>query len=988
MAQQKTVNERELEILAYWEAHRVFERSLEKEAPRGDFVFYEGPPTANGRPGIHHAEARAFKDCIPRYKTMQGFHVERKGGWDTHGLPVELEVEKELGFSTKQEIKTLGVAAFNAKCRESVWKYLDEWRAFTRRIGYWVDMEHAYVTYAPEYIESLWWVVRQIWDRGLLYQDYRVTPHCPRCETSLSSHELAQGYKDVKDLSVTVKFELVNEPGTFLLAWTTTPWTLLGNVALAVKKNIKYVKVKKFILDQGVAHVSDGQKLPHASGHDEYCWLAKSRLEACGLADAEIVDKCSGSGLVGLKYRPLYDVLEKSDALPHVTASKRKRGDDKMFSVVAADFVTTDEGTGIVHTAVMYGADDFALGNTVGLPKYHIVKPDGTYVQEAGFLAGRLVTDEAVAVDIVKDLAERRLLFAKEKHTHSYPHCWRCKQKVIYYAKHSWYIKMSALRKKLLEANATIHWEPEHLQDGRFGEWLSDVKDWAFSRERYWGTPLPIWVCEACGKRQCIGSFEELRARAVGEVPKNLDPHRPVVDDIVLRCEDEACGKTARRVPDVVDVWFDSGCMPFAQWHYPFENVQMFDRQYPADYIAEAIDQTRGWFYTLLAVAVALGRGAPYKNVVSLGHVLDAHGKKMSKSVGNVVDPMEAMERFGADAVRWYMYAINAPGENKLFDEKVLGDMVRKNFALVRNVVSFYEMYVAADDVAHEAPSTHVLDEWILTVRDATVRSVTASLDGYRITEAVRALTAYIDELSTWYVRRSRERFKGDDMRDHRRATQTLRACLTDLAKLMAPFAPFIAEEVYRGLYVREEGDSVHLALWPEARKLTARQEDALAQMARVRELVTKTFEAREEEKIPVRQVLASVEVSAPEALEEAYLDILKDEVNVQAVTWRKGDLAATLDTNITPELKRLGIVRELVRRANALRKDSELTIEDQIVLFVETDDADVSSALDAYEADILERTRATAMERSLDKAQEKEERAQGAFQLGLTRAS
>src|SRR3989339_932885 len=706
--------EQESEVLKFWLENRIFQKTLEKQAPKGSFVFFEGPPTANGRPGIHHAESRAFKDCIPRFKTMQGFKVVRKAGWDTHGLPVELEVEKQLGFTGKAQIEEFGIAAFNEKCKESVWQYKKDWEEFTKRLGFWVDLDDAYVTYHPQYVESLWWVVKQVWDRGLLYKDYRVTPHCPRCGTSLSSHELSQGYKDVKDLSVTAKFKIVGRQNEYLLAWTTTPWTLPSNVGLAVGPDIVYAKVKM---------------------GEEFVWLAKERLDQVMTMPYEIVDEAKGETLVGLEYEPLYPFAYEM--------IQAKQTDKKGWVVVPADFVTTDDGTGIVHTAVMYGADDFDLGQKVGLPKHHLVKLDGTFVEGMDFLSGRFVADEEVAVDIIKDLAHRGLLFAKAKYEHSYPHCWRCKTKVIYYAKDSWYIRMSELRDELLKQNANIHWEPDHIRDGRFGEWLREVKDWAFSRERYWGTPLPIWESED-GEKLCVGSFEELRELAKDKslVSENFDPHRPFVDDVVLVKD----GKEYRRVPDVCDVWFDSGCMPYAQWHYPFENKELVDsgEAYPADYISEAIDQTRGWFYTLLAVSTLLGRERPFKNVICLGHVLDAGGKKMSKSLGNIVKPMEMIDKHGADAVRWYMYTINQPGESKRFDEKTLSDMVRKNFTILMNVASFYEMFADGDSnlvtLGNQVTKSHVLDRWILARLHKLTKETTERLEDYIITETVRDL--------------------------------------------------------------------------------------------------------------------------------------------------------------------------------------------------------------------------------------------------------
>lgn len=943
----------ETETLAFWERENIFEKTLQKPAPRGSFVFFEGPPTANGRPGIHHAESRAFKDCIPRFRTMQGYRVERKAGWDTHGLPVELEVEKQLGFTGKKDIESYGIEAFNAKCRENVWTYLQDWQTFTKRLGFWVDMEHPYVTYHPEYVESLWSVVKQMWDRELLYKDYRVTPHCPRCGTSLSSHELAQGYQDVKDISVTAEFVVTESSQeslrsgvrTVLLAWTTTPWTLPGNIALAVGPDLTYVVI---------------EKKDEADGTPVRFILAKALLEKIFPESTyTIVSELKGSELVGTRYEPLYPFMEAS-----VTGENKEKLIAAAYRVHPASFVTTEDGTGIVHTAVMYGADDFDLGNQVGLPKQHIVNLDGTFLDGMDFLSGRFVADEDVAVDIIKDLAHRGLLFAKAKYEHSYPHCWRCKTKVIYYAKDSWYVRMSSLRSELLAANASIHWEPAHIQDGRFGEWLRDVKDWAFSRERYWGTPLPIWE-SADGDRICIGSFEELHALAKDKslVGDQFDPHRPFVDDVILVKD----GKEYKRVPDVCDVWFDSGAMPYAQWHYPFENKELVDSgaAYPADYISEAIDQTRGWFYTLLAVSVALGRVAPYKNVICLGHVLDAEGKKMSKSLGNIVKPMEMIEKYGADAVRWYMYTINQPGESKRFDEKTLSDMVRKNFTILKNVASFYQM-VSGDPALGEYTQnrfaglsrTHILDRWILARLHKLIQDTTTRLESYIITETVRELGVFIDDLSTWYVRRSRERMKESSPEEA--AIVTLRECLQGLSLLMAPFAPFFSDTLYR--QVSGKDTSVHLEDWPVVNP-SYLDEKLLQDMKRTRDIVSLCLEARAQVSLPVRQPLARVTVTLPEGkLEEDFVALIAEEINVKEVLFQKGDLGIVLDTELTPELKGEGLARELSRVLNDARKKAGLTIQDRVRISLDIPEGEVSAAALAHQELLCTAARADEM--------------------------
>ncbi len=928
--------EREKEILAFWEKNGIFKKSLKKNAPKGPFVFFEGPPTANGKPHLGHAETRAFKDLIPRFRTMQGYRVERKAGWDTHGLPVELEVEKQLGFKSKIEIEEFGVGPFNAKCKESVWKYLEVWKEFTRRLGFWVDLEQAYVTYEPEYVESLWWIIKQVWDKKLLYQDYRVTPHCPRCGTSLSSHELAQGYAEVTDPAVYVKFKVTKgtdgrapQGPEYLVAWTTTPWTLPANVALAVGADIPYVKVQR-----------DGEAL----------WVARERAEEATQGPYEVVAETTGAHLVGMEYEPLYPFVR--DAMKG-TSEEGKRA----WYVVPADFVSIEDGSGIVHTAVMYGADDFALGLKAGLPKVHLVGLDGKFTKAAGLFAGKFVKSADAAV--MEDLKARGLMLAQSTVRHSYPFCWRCKSPVIYYAKDSWYIRMSALRDELIAQNAAINWEPAHLKEGRFGEWLREVKDWAFSRERYWGTPLPIWICEECGEKTCIGSFEELRKLAISPVPKDLDPHRPVVDEINVKCG--KCGGAGRRAPDVCDVWFDSGAMPFAQWHYPFENKEKIDEgeAYPADYISEGIDQTRGWFYTLLAVSTLLGKPAPYKNVICLGHLLDAKGKKMSKSLGNIVEPMEMMEKYGADAMRWYMYTVNQPGESKRFEEKALAEIQRAVFGILGNVAAFYEMYAEGNVRGVNENDLGVLDTWILTRLDQTTEDATTGLEAYRVTEPARLVGSFINDLSTWWLRRSRDRFKSEDKTDKDQALSVLRECLLTTAKLLAPFAPFFAED----LYGRVTGgkDSVHLEDWP----LKHRAVDAtvISDMAQTRSIVSKCLERRAEAGKNVRQVLASATVTLPSgSLGDEYLKLIKDEVNVKAVVVKKGEYAVELDLTMTPELVREGTVREIIRRVNGMRKDAKLTIEDRIELFVHSGEPEVMKAVEEHRDELLSGTLATAL--------------------------
>ncbi len=1123
--------QKEEKILQFWKEQNIFQKTLEKKSPQGDFVFYEGPPTANGMPGIHHLPARAFKDIIPRYKTMRGFHVARKSGWDTHGLPVEIQVEKALGLKSKKEIEKYGVEAFNKKCKESVWKYVDVWNAFTERIGYWVDQENSYITYEKTYMESVWNILKTVSEKkvdgkDLLYKDYKVLPWCPRCGTALSSHELAQGYEDVKDLSVTVKFKVKNPAkfglsgDVFLLAWTTTPWTLPGNVALAVGLDVPYAVVPfdgaQYILAQALVEKVFADKTYSITKKD-----------------------FNGKDLLGLEYEPLYPYLTEK------FAQKNPEAFAKAFKVYGADFITTEDGTGIVHTAVMYGQEDFELGTKVGLPKFHLVKEDGHFMDDMGFLSGRAVRekdvsgegegakgDDTLAVDIIKDLAKRGYLFKKEKYTHSYPHCWRCKTPLIYYARDSWYIRMSSLRDTLVAENQNINWEPSHIKDGRFGQWLHEVKDWAISRERYWGTPLPIWE-NADGKHIVVGSVTDLKnhlpkrnnftlirhgesesnvngtincdvkakdtltdvgieeSKKAGEIIKDkkidvifvspflrakqtveqiaetigfkgeiiederigelrlghwhgknweeylknfynigerftkhpsgetsgvenwndvrervsqfmydidkryegknilivshggilnlitlasqgfsvkemmkhyldnsfmnvevrdidwrnlphndsfeIDLHKPYIDSVELLDEN---GAKMTRVKEVLDVWFDSGAMPFAQHHYPFETQNGAKKiPYPADYICEAVDQTRGWFYTLHAIGILLGKGRAYNNVICLGHILDAQGKKMSKSVGNVIDPWMLMDKYGVDALRLWMYTVNRPGDSKNFDEKTVDELVKKVFNLLSNVVTFYEMY-ADENVLAKNTSPHILDRWILARLYKMVSEGTRSLDAFQVFEAGRSIRDFAQDFSTWYIRRSRDRFKSDDFKDKMHALETTRFVLLELAKYMAPFTPFFAETLYKKVGGAKE--SVHLEDWLEVGMQPVGDVVMLEDMQEARALVSLGLELRNTALIKVRQPLQSFTVQSARLKDRAdLLSLIEDELNVKEVLFDT-NLAGggKLDTNISRELQKEGYYREIVRAVQDLRKKGALAPKDSARLFVDTDKA------------------------------------------------
>ena len=945
----------EEKILKYWKAQDIFQKTLAKDAPKGSFTFYEGPPTANGMPGIHHVLARAFKDLIPRYKTMQGYHVERKAGWDTHGLPVELQVEKQLKISGKPEIEKFGVDAFNQACKKSVWQYKQEWEKLTERIAFWLDLEHPYITYDKDYVESLWWIFKQINEKGLLYQGHKVVPHCPRCGTALSSHEVAQGYKEVAEPSVYIKFKVKKgndkvKEGDYILSWTTTPWTLPGNVALAVGEKMDYVKILRTVADPADTPVEAQNFAPLPMGQRRigFYILAKSIFEQWPDKNKyKIESEFKGKDLVGIQYEPLFPGAIPEDVENYQNA----------FKVYPADFVTTEDGTGVVHTAVMYGEDDYNLGTAVGLPKHHTVDENGKFVIELPGLSGKFVKNKEVERTIIDYLKENNLFFQEVTYTHDYPFCWRCDTPLLYYAKDSWFFKMSELKAELIKENQKINWVPEHIKDGRFGEWLLNIKDWAISRERYWGTPLPIWKCADCGQIKVIGSYEELHRETQCPLilQADFDPHRPVIDEYKLKCD---CGGQMSRVPEVADCWFDSGSMPLAQYHYPFANKEKVDQKdyYPADYIAEAIDQTRGWFYTLLALGVLLGKGTPYKNVICLGHINDAKGHKMSKSKGNVVDPWTVINQWGADALRLHLYTVNQPGESKNFDIKNVESVVKRNFMILFNVLSFYKIY-ASKIVFSSYPSVsnNILDSWILLRIDNLIESVTGYLDSYNIFSAGRLIMEYIDDLSTWYLRRSRERFKGEDENDKEEAIHTLGYCLLALSKLMAPFTPFIAEELYQQLGGPLE--SVHLETWPES---GFRKGKGAMDMDKVRKIVELGLAKRDEAGIKVRQPLSGIKVIGGHSLADDYVKLIKDELNIKEVKFTEDEYDikdVVYDLQITEELKAEGIYRELVRTINQLRKEAKLTIKDQIVINYQTDSELIQKIVVQYQADLLKNT-------------------------------
>jgi isoleucyl-tRNA synthetase len=787
-------------ILERWTDRDVFHRSIAQREGADVWSFYEGPPTANGRPGSHHVLSRVFKDIYPRYRTMRGYRVPRKAGWDCHGLPVELEVERELGITSKAEIEAYGIAEFNQRCRESVFRYVDDWARLTGRIGFWIDLDDAYVTLRDEYIESVWWSLRRIWDDGRLYQGHKVVPYCPRCGTALSSHEVAQGYEDVEDPSVYVRLpiraptpsdeipESPLRPGDQLVVWTTTPWTLLSNAAVAAGPDVEYARVTP-------------------AGSDEVLVMAASRVESVVGDGAEILATFPGNALAGTAYEPPFDYI----------ADYGPRG----HTLLEADFVSTEDGTGLVHTAVAFGEDDFRLGEQYGLTLQNPVRPDGTFDDRMGEFAGRNVKE--ADPDIVEALRASGRLLRAEVYEHAYPHCWRCGTPLIYYAKSSWYIRTTDVRDRMLAENETIGWHPEHIKHGRFGKWLEGNQDWALSRERYWGTPLPIWECESaeCGERFCAGSIADLRDRG-GEVPDDL--HRPYIDEVTLRCE--ACGGGMRRVEETIDAWYDSGSMPFAQWHYPFEGERDFRERFPADFISEGIDQTRGWFYSLLAVSTLLFDSTSYRNCVCFGLILDPDGQKMSKSRGNVVDPWEVIHRHGADAFRWYYFTAQQPWAGYRFSTETLGESVYRFFTTLWNTYSFWVLYANAEDLgpadfADSSPDDEELqdlDRWALSRLQGVIGEVIERMDDFDCTTAGRAIAEYVDDLSNWYVRLSRRRFWEGD----RAAFATLRHCLLTTSALLAPFVPFLADELYANLVGGDDErfeavpDSIHLTDFPE----------------------------------------------------------------------------------------------------------------------------------------------------------------------------
>ena len=990
--------DREKKIEKFWEENKIFEKSMDDRKKGPTYIFYDGPPTANGKPHIGHVLTRVIKDMIPRYRTMKGYMVPRKAGWDTHGLPVELEVEKMLGLDGKEQIEEYGLEPFINHCKESVWKYKGMWEDFSATVGFWADMDNPYVTYHDSFIESEWWALKQIWDKGLLYKGYKIVPYCPRCGTPLSSHEVAQGYKDVKERSAIARFKVKGEDA-YILAWTTTPWTLPSNVALCVNPTESYVKV--------------------TSGEYTY-YMAEALLDTVlGEGNYEILEKYVGKDLEYKEYEPLF---------PFVELKK------KAYYVVCDSYVTLTDGTGVVHIAPAFGEDDSNVGRKYDLPFLQLVDEKGEMTKETPW-AGTFCKKADPLV--LKDLDERGLLFSAPNFEHSYPHCWRCDTPLIYYARESWFIKMTAVKEDLIRNNNTINWIPESIGKGRFGDWLENVQDWGISRNRYWGTPLNIWECE-CGHMHAIGSKEELKAMS-DNCPDDIELHRPYIDAVTIKCPH--CGKEMHRVPEVIDCWFDSGSMPFAQHHYPFENKELFEEQFPADFISEAVDQTRGWFYSLQAISTLIFNKAPFKNVIVLGHVQDENGQKMSKSKGNAVDPFEALEKYGADAIRWYFYVNSAPWLPNRFHGKAVIEGQRKFMGTLWNTYAFFVLYANIDNFdaskyTLDYEKLNVMDKWLLSKLNSLIRTVDDNLANYRIPESARALQDFVDEMSNWYVRRSRERFWAKGMeQDKINAYMTLYTALVTVSKVAAPMIPFMTEEIYQNLVRSVDKDapeSIHLCDYPAVNEKWI-DEELENNMEDLLKAVVMGRACRNTANIKNRQPIGTMYVKASWTLPEYFQEIMEDELNVKKViftdnvedfisysfkpqlrtvgpkygkhlgqikqalasldgakamaevretgalklaadgqeivlleedllidtaqkegyvTESDNEIAVVLDTNLTPELIEEGFVRELVSKIQTMRKEAGFEVTDRIHVYVK-DSQKIESIIKAHESEI-----------------------------------
>ena len=987
--------EREQKIEKFWADNMIFEKSIELRQHSPEFTFYDGPPTANGKPHIGHVLTRVIKDMIPRYKTMKGYKVPRKAGWDTHGLPVELEVEKMLGLDGKDQIEAYGMEPFIQHCKDSVWKYKGMWEEFSDAVGFWADMEHPYVTYDNNYIESEWWALKQIWDKKLLYKGYKIVPYCPRCGTPLSSHEVAQGYKDVKERSAIARFKVKGEDA-YILAWTTTPWTLPSNVALCVNPDETYIKVKM-------------------KEEDYVYYLAQALADTVlGEGTYDVLETYKGTDLEYKEYEALYPVETKK----------------KAYYVVCDSYVTMTDGTGVVHIAPAFGEDDSKVGRKYDLPFLQMVDENGMMTKETKWAGHSCIKrvdlegENGVSPEVIKDLKERGLLFSAPNFEHSYPHCWRCDTPLIYYARESWFIKMTAVKDDLIRNNNTVNWIPESIGKGRFGNWLENIQDWGISRNRYWGTPLNVWECE-CGCQHAIGSIAELKSMS-DNCPDDIELHRPFIDAVTIKCPE--CGKEMHRVPEVIDCWFDSGSMPFAQHHYPFENEKLFKEQYPADFISEAVDQTRGWFYSLMAISTLLFNQSPFRNVIVLGHVQDENGQKMSKSKGNAVDPMEALREYGADAIRWYFYSNSAPWLPNRFHKKAVLEGRSKFMGTLYNTYAFYVLYAEIDQFdpmkyTLDYGKLSVMDKWLLSKLNSTVKAVDANLAAYKIPETAKVLQEFVDDMSNWYVRRSRERFWAKGMeQDKINAYMTLYTALVTVAKAAAPMIPFMTEDIYQNLVRSIDAnapESIHLCDYPEVNEAWI-DKDLEANMEELLEIVVLGRACRNTANIKNRQPIGTMYVKAEKAMDKFYTDIIADELNVKEVkfaddvesfisysfkpqlrtvgpkygkllngirtalseidgtaamkelrdngvlvldidgnrvelaeedllietaqsegyvTETDGETSVVLDTNLTPELIQEGFVREIISKVQTMRKEAGFEVMDKIIVYAKDND-------------------------------------------------
>ena len=993
--------DREKEIEEFWREKDIFKKSIELREGCPTYMFYDGPPTANGKPHIGHVLTRVIKDMIPRYRTMKGYKVPRKAGWDTHGLPVELEVEKKLGLDGKEQIEEYGMEPFIKQCKESVWKYKGMWEDFSDTVGFWADMDDPYVTYDDNFIESEWWALKEIWDKKLLYKGFKIVPYCPRCGTPLSAQEVAQGYKTVKERSAVVRFKVAGEDAYFL-AWTTTPWTLPSNVALCVNPNDMYCKVKAA---DGYTYYMAEQLLDSV--------LGKLANDEEGVKAYEVLESFPGTALEHKEYEPLFECAKDC------ADNQNKKG----FFVTCDTYVTMTDGTGIVHIAPAFGEDDAAVGRKYDLPFVQFVDGKGELTKETPF-AGLFVKD--ADPEVLKDLDARGQLFAAPKFEHEYPHCWRCDKPLIYYARESWYIRETAVKDDLIRNNNTVNWIPESIGKGRFGNWLENIQDWAISRNRYWGTPLNIWECEGCGHQECIGSRAELAERSGRPEAAEVELHRPYIDDITFTCPD--CGKVMKRVPEVIDCWFDSGAMPFAQYHYPFENKELFESQFPAQFISEAVDQTRGWFHSLMAESTLLFNKAPYENVIVLGHVQDENGQKMSKSKGNAVDPFEALEKYGADAIRWYFYVNSAPWLPNRFHGKAVTEGQRKFMSTLWNTYAFYVLYAEIDQFdptkyTLDYDQLPVMDKWLLSRLNSTVRAVDENLDHYKIPETAKALQSFVDDMSNWYVRRCRDRFWAKGMeQDKINAYMTLYTALVTISKAAAPMIPFMTESIYQNLVRSLDAaapESIHLCDFPEVKEEQIDKE-LEAQMEKLLDIVVLGRACRNTANIKNRQPIGTMYVKTESELSDFYKDIIADELNAKKVVFtddvkdfttysfkpqlrtlgrrfgskinmlkeilagldgnatmdalnEKGEVAVTvdgveevlakddllieaaqmdgyvsesdkgitvvLDTNLTPELIEEGFVREIISKVQTMRKEADFEVMDHIRLYQDGND-------------------------------------------------